>query len=304
MSLRAWYMRAAGLLPTAWRRRLESLPLHVFRWHHEIHLRRAWRSGPPYRPSHRRIIIDITTDCNLGCVDCNRSCAPEQAPSREHMSLEQIERFVAESVAAERRWEAILIEGGEPALHPQFQEIVGIVEDYRRAHSPRTWIQVLTNGYSDYTRRILARLPKAWEVYSSEKRGRVQPGHLAFNVAPVDLPEFESADFSGGCMQPAHFGLGLTRHGYYPHPICGGIDRVFGFDVGRKSLPSVEDDLRDQFSRLCRYCGCFRLFNRACHPKFGLPPPPEEQALRGQMTASWLEAYGKYRESPPRLTLY
>lgn len=304
MSLRAWYMQAAGRLPVAWRRRLESLPLHVFRWQHEMQLRRAWRSGPPYRPSHRRIIIDISTDCNLGCVDCNRSCAPEQAPSREQMSLEQIERFVAESVAAERRWEAILIEGGEPALHPQFQEVVKILEDYRRTYSPGTWIQVNTNGYSDYSLRVLSQLPKSWEVYSSEKRGRVQPGHLAFNVAPVDLPEFEGADFSGGCMQPAYFGLGLTRYGYYPHPACGGIDRVFGFDIGRKSLPSMEDDLRDQCSRLCRYCGCFRLFNRSWHPKFGLPPPPEEQALRGQMTASWREAYRRYRESPPQLTLY
>jgi len=304
MSLRALYMRAAGRLPVAWRRRLESLPVHVFRWQHEIQIRKAWRSGPPYKPTHRRIIIDITADCNLGCVDCNRSCGPEQAPSRENMSPAQVERFVAESVRSGRRWEAILIEGGEPALHPQFREIVAILEEYRRVHSPATWIQVNTNGYRACSQRVLAGLPKTWEVYSSNKRGRVQPGHLAFNVAPADLAEFASADFSGGCMQPAQFGLGLTRHGYYPHPACGGIDRVFGFDIGRKSLPSPDDDLRDQCRRLCRYCGCFRLFNRACQSRFDMRPSPEEQARRGEMTASWREAYRKYRVAPPRLTLY
>ena len=304
MSLRSQYLRLAGLLPLVWRRRLESLPVHLFRWQHELQCRRAWLSGPPYRPSPRRIIIDITTDCNLGCVDCNRSCAPSQAPSGEHMTADQIRRFVAQSIDQRRRWDAILIEGGEPTLHPQFPEVVNILEAYRRRHSPRTWIQVNTNGYSAHSQRALAGLPKQWEVYSSGKRSPVQSQHLAFNVAPVDLPEFAGADFSQGCFQPAQFGLGLTRHGYYPHPACGGIDRVFGFDIGRKPLPSPSDDLRDQCARLCQYCGCFRLFNRAFQPRFSMQPSAEEELRRGQRTASWREAYQRYLQARPKLTPY
>lgn len=304
MSLRASYLKMAGRLPLSWRRRLESLPVHVFRRQHERQCRRAWRSGPPYRPSHRRILIDITFACDLGCVDCNRSAAAAQAPSNDRMTPEQIRRFVAESLDQHRRWEGIQIEGGEPTLHPQFEEIVDILNEYRREHLPSAWIQVNTNGYSDSGGRVLARLPAGIDVYSSGKQGPVQALHCACNVAPVDLDEYAGIDYSQGCFQPAQFGLGLNRYGYYPHPACGGIDRVFGFDLGRKFLPPLHDDLRDQFARLCGFCGCFRVFSRRVRPDFDLRPSPEEISLRGQVSASWREAYRRYRDAPPRLTLY
>ncbi len=304
MSLRASYLKVAGRLPRSWRKGLESLPMHVFRRQHERQCRRAWRSGPPYRASQKRILIDITFACDLGCVDCNRSANPAQAPSAEHMTPEQIRRFVAESLGQRRRWEGIQIEGGEPTLHPQFEEIIGILDEYRHKHLPSAWIQVNTNGYSDSGRRALSRLPAGIDVYSSEKKGPLQGSHCAFNVAPVDLDEYAEVDYSQGCFQPAQFGLGLNRYGYYPHPACGGIDRVFGFDIGRKTLPPVQDDLRDQFARLCRFCGCFRVFSRRVRPEFDLDPTPEETALRGHMSASWREAYRRCRDAPPSLALY
>jgi len=77
-----------------------------------------------------------------------------------------------------------------------------------------------------------------------------------------------------------------------------------GFDLGRKVLPPVHDDLRDQFERLCGYCGCFRVFSRRARPNYDLRPSSEEIALRGQVSASWREAYRRYRDAPPLLTLY
>ena len=304
MSLRAFYLNTVGRLPLHWRKRLESLPLHAFRSQHERECQRAWRSGPPYRPSHKRILIDITFDCNLGCVDCNRSAGPGQAPSADHMTPEQIRRFVAESLAQHRQWEGIQIEGGEPTLHPQFEEIIRILNEYRRRHLPSAWIQINTNGYSSSSRALLSRLPPGIDVYSSEKKGPRQRLHCAFNVAPVDLPEFSGTNYSQGCFQPAQYGLGLNRYGYYPHPACGGIDRVFGFDVGRKTLPSVRDDLRDQFARLCCYCGCFRNFSSRVRSDYDLRPSSAEITLCGQISASWRDAYRRYREIPPRLSLY
>jgi hypothetical protein len=220
------------------------------------------------------------------------------------MTPEQIRRFVAESLEQSRRWEGIQVEGGEPTLHPQFEEIIHILNEYRREHIPSAWIQINTNGYSDSGQRVLSRLPQGIDVYSSEKKGPLQDMHCAFNVAPVDLQEYADADFSQGCFQPAQFGLGLNRYGYYPHPTCGGIDRVFGFDIGRKNLPIVKDDLRDQFKQLCRYCGIFRVFSRRVHPHYDIRPTPEEAALRGQVSATWREAYRTYRDVPPSLSLY
>ena len=304
MSLRASYLHAIGRFPLHWRRRLESLPLHVFRFQHERECRRAWCSGPPYRPSHKRILIDITFACNLGCVDCNRSAGPEQAPAADFMTPEQIRRFVAESLEQNRRWEAIQIEGGEPTLHPQLEEIVAILDQYRRRHLPSAWIQINTNGYSNKEHCMLSCLPSGIDIYSSKKTGPLQESHCAFNVAPIDLAEYSGTDWSQGCFQPAQYGLGLNRYGYYPHPTCGGIDRVFGFDIGRKTLPQVEDELRDQFKQLCRYCGCFRSFSSRIYPEYDPYPSAAEKTLRGQVSPSWREAYRRYRENPPHLTLF
>jgi hypothetical protein len=220
------------------------------------------------------------------------------------MTLNQIRKFVAESVDQKRRWTKILVEGGEPTAHPQLDDIVQLLNNYRRQYSPWSWIQINTNGYSEAARRLESRVPAGVDVHSSGKRDPLQDLHCAFNVAPVDLPEYAGADYSQGCFQPAHYGLGLNRYGYYPHPACGGIDRVFGFNIGRKTLPAPDDDMRDLFPRLCRYCGCFRVYNRAVQPDFNSSSPAAERARRGEMTASWQEAYRRYRSAPRSLELY
>ena len=80
MKLRALYVELGKRIPPKIRERLESLPVHPFNLMHRMEVRRAIRSGPPFRPSHKKIIIDITTLCNLHCIDCNRSCGQGQAP--------------------------------------------------------------------------------------------------------------------------------------------------------------------------------------------------------------------------------
>jgi hypothetical protein len=295
-------------LPPALRLAAEHLPIRVFRWKHDLAVRAAWRSGPPYRPSHKRIIIDITASCDLGCMDCNRSCGAQQAPAPEHMTVDQVNRFISESKRQHRCWNAIQIEGGEPTRHPQFLEIVNMLHSYVRRDSPSTVIQVNTAGYSRFSRGVVRQLPPAVIVYCSEKTQVVQPGHLTFNVAPIDIPGPSKYDFSQGCFLPSMYGLGLTRYGYYPHPICGGIDRVFGMDIGRKTLPDVADLLDELFPRLCRYCGLFVHYNRALQP--ALPKRSTDSAgdskkfPSGTMTESWSQAYAGYRAQPPSLRPY
>ncbi len=271
---------------------LDSGAIELFTLSERWKLRRAIGSGPPYRPSHNSIIIDITTLCNRNCIDCNRSVGQDQAMSKEHMSLAQINRFVEQSVAGSRHWERIDIEGGEPTLHPDFFAILARLLEYRREHSPGTNIRVLTNGYGDKVNKVIEQLSGLGvDVYNSRKTSAVQEGHCAFNKAPCDLEQFAHEDFSQGCHLPAAYGLGLTRGGYYPHPVCGGIDRVFGFDIGRKELPDISDPMTEHFERLCRYCG-FYLFSRQIRSSQEQLSMSETE--RGQKTESWYEAYREY----------
>lgn len=264
-------------------------------------LRRAIASGPPYRPSHNSIIIDITTLCNRHCVDCNRSVGENQAMSSEHMPLARIDRFIEQSIASHRHWERIDIEGGEPTLHPDVRAIVARLLDYRKEHSPGTNIRVLSNGYGDKVNKVIEQLSGLGvDICNSHKLTTIQEDHCAFNIAPCDLEQYAGERFSQACHLPAAYGVGLTRDGYYPHPVCGGIDRVFGFGVGRNDLPDPNDPMTDQFERLCRYCG-FYLYSKQIRSSPRQLSVPD--AERGRRTASWERAYQAYWKDRPKRTL-
>ena len=269
----------------------------------KVSIWRTLRSGPPYRPRPDRIIIDLAHCCDLSCLDCNRSCAADQAPAAEFISLDQIRRFIGQSVSAGTRWRRIMLEGGEPTLHPQLDEILAELLRYRSLHSPACEIEVCSNGHSPRARRILDRLPPGIRAKNSAKSADRRKGHFGFNIAPSDLPGFRHADFSQGCYIHPIFGLGLTRSGYYPHPICGGIDRVFGFDIGLKTLPPASEALSGQMSRLCPLCGHFREYPGGGQGllavmrnvgRGGFPP--------GHKSSRWIRAYQDFQKKRPGLS--
>lgn len=265
----------------------------------------ALRAGPPFRSRLDRIIIDLTHECDLACLDCNRSCGAGQAPAAESIGLEQVRRFVSESLDSGKRWRRIMLEGGEPTLHPQLDEIIAELQRYRRSGHADCEIELCSNGHGPRAAQMLQRHSGGVLTKNSAKFPRPAQGHFAFNVAPRDLPGFAGADYSQGCYIHRIFGLGLTRSGYYPHPVCAGIDRVFGFDIGLKSLPATAGDLVAQMLRLCPLCGHFREYrlDGGRRPRFrhrgGSPIYPP-----GSRSTSWDRAYRAFREKPPVLTLY
>lgn len=275
-----------------------------------------------FKSHPHRIIIDITTSCNLHCIDCNRSCGQNQAPDNEHMSPDQIRKFVNESLEQGRLWygraepttpsqngmkieggdpaiEGLRIEGGEPTMHPRLFEILGILLDYKRKHAPLTNIVLCTNGYSEHTRLVLIKMPSEITIVDSAKQSIYNSSHCAFNSAPKDDRAFKRHDFSKGCWLPLYYGIGLTRHGYYPHPICGSIDRVLGFNMGLKELPSSDYSWAEFYKRLCPYCGHY--YKYAPSGPIGSKGRVED---RGKMSPSWQTAYSEYRKKKPVLSVF
>jgi hypothetical protein len=234
------------------------------------------RFGRPYRCSRRRIEIDITYRCNLRCTNCNRSCG--QAPAAVDMPVSRVAQFLRDSQTAGIRWERIRLLGGEPTLHPDLAAILRLLARYRARHNPRLRLVIGTNGRGRRVRRIVSRLPSFMTVkntYKTERARLFRP----FNLAPADLRRYRYADFSSGCRILEDCGLGLTPQGYYPCAIAGGIDRIFGFRLGRKRLPAPEDDMRDLLERFCPLCG-----------HFGFAWPTK----RPRMSVTWRQAYADY----------
>ncbi len=246
--------------------------------------------GPQFRRSLDRLELDITYACNLHCFNCNRSC--EQARTNDHMSVDQICHFLAESRDRGQKWRMIRVIGGEPTIHPNFLEIIGLLAEYRRTFSPATRIVVCTNGYGDKVQRTLARLPPEIVVENTSKESPVQPTFMTFNVAPVDVPEFADSDYANGCSIIKKCGFGLAPSGYYPCGPAGSIDRVFGFNLGRKTLPAPGDDMHEELRKFCSVCGIF---------KRSVQTQPLIQPV---MSPTWSKAYVAWAKQHPQLSKY
>ena len=150
----------------------------------------------------------------------------------------------------------------------------------------------MSNGNGPDVRAALARIPPGVEVRSPRKANRCHKESVLFNLAPVDLEEYAHAVFGNGCPLTRDSGIGLSPYGYYPCAVAGGIDRVFGFDRGRKSLPDASDDMGEEMSQFCSLCGLFRLNYTA--EADGSPP----------VSSSWQRAYAAWRENEPVLTRF
>jgi len=241
--------------------------------------------GPEYKTSLDLIEIDITFKCNLKCYNCDRSCT--QAPSDSTMSVEQIRKFIDESIANNKHWSRIRILGGEPTLHPDLEEILRILLDYKEKYSPSTWLELTTNNFGPEVNRKLLKVPRKIYVNNTSKTGRFQKKFEAFNLAPCDNMMYAFTDFTNACWITNDCGMGLNRYGYYQCGAAGSIDRVFGFNIGLKKLPMDQFEFTKQKNNLCNLCGHFarRRFvpRNLCKPVNGEPK-----------SNKWILAYDNY----------
>jgi hypothetical protein len=220
------------------------------------------------------------------------------------MSVDQIAKFVEESINLEWRWNRITIIGGEPTLHPSFFEIVNILSGYR-PHSSGAKFWMYSNGYGARVKKVLSSVPSWIKVLNTNKT-RMNPLFSAYNVAPIDIEEYKSADFSKACCITEICGLGLTRYGYYPCGAGGSIDRVFGFDIGLKNLEDVAAaETLQQLMRLCAHCGHYKDHDSKLKSATSSADERHDPWVDYQVTSeSWKLAYERFKLAKPELSLY
>jgi len=244
--------------------------------------------GPIFTRTPKIAELDLTYVCNMDCVNCIRSCGI--APSSDRMTVEQVKKFIKSNIDNNMKWGKIRAMGGEATLHPDVLEILDLLVEYKRNHAPDTCIEIVTNGYGKKVMSVLSKVPKGVKIANTAKKSRVQDKFFAFNLAPRDLLYYKFADYSVGCRGMNACGLGVTPYGYYVCPMAGGIDRVFGFDIGRKEMPLPGDPMLDQTTVICQYCGRFR----------GMGGWVKKEII----SPSWQEALKKYKTKKPSLTSF
>ncbi|MBU3910978.1 MAG: hypothetical protein KKD90_00145 [Candidatus Omnitrophica bacterium] len=190
------------------------------------------------------------------------------------------------------KWGKIRAMGGEATLHPDILEILDLLVEYKRNHAPDTCIEIVTNGYGEKVKNVLSKVKVKGEVKiaNTAKKSSVQDKFFAFNLAPRVLPYYKFADYSMGCRAMNACGMGVTPFGYYLCTMAGGIDRIFGFDIGRKEMPLPGDPMLDQSTVICQYCGRFR----------GMGGWAKKQII----SPSWQKALKEYEKKKPSLTTF
>ena len=105
-------------------------------------------------------LAEITSGCNLQCPMCFAS----SGPGGRHWTFEEACRAIDRVVAVETRPEVLQLSGGEPTLHPQFEQIF----EYACA-KPIDYVMINTNGIrlaNDFALvERIARLKHRAEIY-------------------------------------------------------------------------------------------------------------------------------------------
>lgn len=254
----------------------------------------TWALGPEFFSSLDLIEIDITYACNLKCLNCNRSCS--QAPDDSFMSVNQLEKFLTESITNNRRWRRIRLLGGEPFLHPKIFDFLDILVNYKKQYSCHTNLEVSTNGYGSLVNDKIKLVPSEVKVNNTYKES-TQQQFEPFNQAPCDLWHHKFTDYQNGCWVTNECGIGLNMYGFYHCAVAAGIDRVIGLDIGLKSIPSTAEQMIEQKRQLCRFCGHFL-------SRQHLSSHLREKLGEEVISKTWMEAYSKYKEKQPNLTKY
>lgn len=257
---------------------------------------------------NNKIEIDITYQCNLNCINCNRMCS--QAPSKDMMYASQIYKFINHSMTYQLIWDQIRILGGEPTLHPDLNDILQALLTYQSLSATSTILILFTNGYGPKVKKAISKIPKMIKLQDNNldfnsyrgKFGVIIADHwkkeptsknyfVPINSAPIDDEEYKSSDFSQGCKQIEECGIGLTPYGYYPCSVAGAIDRVVGYNKGIKDYNIREImKLKNIF---CPLCGMFKETSGKLYRTYD-----EEVSI------TWTKILDKYKNEIPKLDYF
>ena len=213
-----------------------------------------------HTPTTTRLGILATFRCNLSCPHCNSICP--QAPSREDVTVQNVQRLIDDSLKLKWPWELLELSGGEPTMHPQFGELCKMLAWYKRWYNPAVELHVSTNGVGKAVEAGIAVAEShGFIVHNSHKdwKRRFNPlpqGHIPFCQSPGDYGE----TYKRGCFH-CTMGMAFTNAGFWECKPAAAMSRVFGYKPCAERLADVTPErLASGFEQHCRHCGIARDF--------------------------------------------
>ena len=159
----------------------------------------------------------------------------------QNIFLEQIEKFLKQSIEKNVKWKSIRLLGGEPTLHPEIEKIVQILLEYKEKYSKECNITVVSNGSGEFVNSILDRLKNKYtiEIQNSNKISDIQVGFSPVNQAPIDMEEYKL--LNGWSYDKKR---GSVRYDRIPV----GIRKIVELDCPQDYMQFVPDGLENGFT--------------------------------------------------------
>lgn len=238
---------------------------------------------------------NITYLCDLGCPNCNRAVKHAPSSTEEDLSPNQFAKMLLdESPKCNKVWNHITLTGGEPTLHPHFDQFIDILAEYKKMQ-PHCIIETYTYNHPKYNYKIEEALKK-YPYLSIKNTDKKSPKihRYASYKAPIDNPQFGPNYSYNGCHQGCHIcGLGYDYKGFYCCSMGAAIARVFNLDIAIKDLSIISTPdivtnripLMAQYAILCPKCG---FFNCA-----------KARTMEEPMSQTWIKAFEEYKIKYP-----
>jgi hypothetical protein len=197
------------------------------------------------------IQIDITNACHLNCANCTRFVGNHRKPY--FMDLDTVERAIRSLDGFPGR---IGIMGGEPALHPQFREILALMRELVPKDKREFW----TAGFkwAEYKDDIHETFDEDRIAFNdhTQETGRHQPLLVAIEevVEDADL----RAILIENCPFQARWSASITPKGAFFCEIAAAQDYLFegpgGYDVVPGWWKKDPSEFQDQVNEYCGKC--------------------------------------------------
>jgi hypothetical protein len=239
------------------------------------------------RPRLGLLKVNITYVCDRGCLCCNRACRLAPSKHVDDLKPEDFKKMLDDSVANDKKWISIVLTGGEPSMHPKFQEMVDILIDYKHKHNPEVEAAVYTYHHPVFFQEVEEAKKRHPDlvVVDTMKDAPVTYHATAHYMAPIDDPKYGPDHQYTGCKRGVLCGLCQDYQGIWCCPQASGIGRVFGFDVSLKEVKDISlDSMSNMYNSVCRYCGYYT-------NAYGKNKEP--------ISKSWEEALLKFRKGSP-----
>lgn len=194
--------------------------------------------------------LHITYRCNLQCVNCNRmsNLRNEHTPD---MTVDDVKEFFRQ--CRELNYNPlVLIIGGEPTLHPDFDEICRLAREFR---GPGKEVQVWTNGRD---RQLVDRIRAKYQMSVPEEtfkdKSRIDFPWDDYYISPADFGIQRKKCWQHGSEI---CGISVDSLGYMPCAVGGMIDSVLKLGLRTKNLADLFDNNKNAeiTEKMCQHCG-------------------------------------------------